>query len=281
MMYNDDCLKILPKLKSNSIDLLLTDPPYNLNYSAWDVLSSSTNNDYLDRISPAQKGKSGFKRRGKPIQGWSQKDKNDLKEYQEWCYSWASLCYPLLKPGASVLMFGSRRTIHRAIIALEDSGFVLRDTLAWKKKQAHHRAQRASIPFERRGDIVNAEKWEGWRLGNLAPLYEPIAWLFKPYKDTITDNLITNQLGAMYPGVNKSNILEYWYAPGENELHETQKPVSLLEYLIKLTTIEGQTVLDPFMGSGSTVVAAKNLNRKYVGIELNKEYFETTKKRVV
>lgn len=63
-------------------------------------------------------------------------------------------------------------------------------------------------------------------------------------------------------------------------LHPTQKPVVLLEYLIKTYTIEGETILDNCMGSGSTGVACKNINRNFIGIELDPEYFKIAKKRI-
>ena len=63
-------------------------------------------------------------------------------------------------------------------------------------------------------------------------------------------------------------------------VHPTQKPVALLEYLIKPYTLEGETVLDFTMGSGSTGVAAKNLNRKFIGIEKDDKYFEIAKQRI-
>ena len=62
--------------------------------------------------------------------------------------------------------------------------------------------------------------------------------------------------------------------------HPTQKPVALMEYLIKTYTNEGETVLDFTMGSGTTGVACKNLNRNFIGIELDKDYFEIAKKRI-
>lgn len=62
--------------------------------------------------------------------------------------------------------------------------------------------------------------------------------------------------------------------------HCTVKSVPLMEYLINMVTREGQTVLDPFMGSGTTGVACKNLNRNFIGIELDKEYFEIAKNRI-
>jgi site-specific DNA-methyltransferase (adenine-specific) len=67
---------------------------------------------------------------------------------------------------------------------------------------------------------------------------------------------------------------------GEGNGHPTVKPTKLMEYLIKLVTPPHGTVLDPFMGSGSTGVAAKNLNFKFVGMEMSEEYFEIAKKRV-
>ena len=66
----------------------------------------------------------------------------------------------------------------------------------------------------------------------------------------------------------------------KNRLHPTQKPVALMEYLIKTYTNEGETVLDFTMGSGTTGVAAKNLNRKFIGIELDQEYFKITQERI-
>jgi len=66
----------------------------------------------------------------------------------------------------------------------------------------------------------------------------------------------------------------------EKVAHGTQKPVALLEYLIKTYTNEGDTVLDPTMGSGSTGVACKNLGRKFIGIEMDANYFDIAKRRI-
>ena len=66
----------------------------------------------------------------------------------------------------------------------------------------------------------------------------------------------------------------------KDKLHPTQKPVALFEYLIKTYTNEGETVLDNVMGSGTTGVACKNLNRNFIGMELDEEYFEIAKERI-
>ena len=80
----------------------------------------------------------------------------------------------------------------------------------------------------------------------------------------------------LYP----KNIIEFSNASQKGKLHPTQKPVALLEYLIKTYTNEGETVLDNCMGSGSTGVACKNLNRKFIGIELDDTYYEIAKNRI-
>lgn len=75
-------------------------------------------------------------------------------------------------------------------------------------------------------------------------------------------------------------VLTFSNASQKDKLHPTQKPVPLLEYLIKTYTDENETVLDFTMGSGSTGVAAKNLNRRFIGVEIDPNYFEIAKNRI-
>lgn len=76
------------------------------------------------------------------------------------------------------------------------------------------------------------------------------------------------------------NILRYGNAKQTGKLHPTQKPLALLEYLVKTYTREGMTVLDPTMGSGTTGHACVNLDRRFIGIELEQKYFEIAKNRI-
>lgn len=282
-----DCREHIPLLADESIDLFLSDIPYGINLDDWDVLHNNTNSALLGQ-SPAQMGKSGFKRRGKPINGWSQADRKMGKEYQEWCASWAEAILPKMKDGASLFVFGARRTNHRVVNAFEDAGFLLKDVLAWKKDSAHHRAQRLSVVFNRRGLKNEAERWFGWRLGNLAPVYEPIAWFIKPYSigGTIADNVLKYSVGAMniedckLDGSSPTNVLEFGFQNGEVRIHEAQKPLLLIEFLIKLTTCEGQIVLDPFIGSGTTAVAARRLKRHFIGFEIIPSFHQASLERL-
>lgn len=283
-----DSLQLIKTVEDESIHLILSDIPYGINHEEWDVLHNNTNKALLG-ASPAQiKAGSLFKTRGKPLNGWSQADKNIPIEYYEWCKSWASDWYRVLKPGASCFIFAGRRMAHRCICALEDCGFIFKDMLAWEKDAAAYRAQRVSCIFDRRNDKANSNKWLGWKVGNLRPLFEPILWFMKPYPQggTLTDNIIENEIGAFNESKLKemtdlnegieicSNILKVHTEKSDRGLHPTQKAVKLMEILISLVTIEGQVVLDPFCGCGTTLLAAKNLNRQYIGFEINQEYYE-------
>jgi site-specific DNA-methyltransferase (adenine-specific) len=132
-----------------------------------------------------------------------------------------------------------------------------------------------SVVFQRRGDAANAKQWEGWRVGNLRPTFEPILWFVKPYPigTTIADNVVAHGVGAFNEQAfvayehTPDNVLRSGFAPNEGGRHVAQKPVRLLRALIELTTLPGQVVLDPFCGSGSTLVAAKSVGRCYIGFD--------------
>ncbi|AEU34388.1 DNA-methyltransferase [Granulicella mallensis] len=283
-----DSVSLLKGVHDSSIDLILSDIPYGIGADDWDVLHDNTNSAYLGS-SPAQdKAGAIFKKRGKPLNGWSEADRAIPKQYYDWCLTWAPDWLRVLKPGGSAIVFAGRRLSHRCVAAMEDSGFTYKDMLGWLRDRAAHRAQRLSVVFERRGDFDNRDKWEGWKVGNLRPTFEPILWFVKPYPigKTIADNVLNHGLGAF----NERALLRYQSQPnnvivcgmesGEGGLHPTQKPVRLMRALIELTTIEGQLVLDPFCGSGSTLVAAQASNRQFLGFEQDAHFCEIARERL-
>lgn len=87
---------------------------------------------------------------------------------------------------------------------------------------------------------------------------------------------VKNEDGLRYP----RSVLYFRTAESEGKYHPTQKPIELMEYLIKTYSNEGDVILDPCMGSGTTGVACKNLNRNFIGIELVEQYFNTAKTRI-
>lgn len=286
-IYQGDSLQLIKGVETETVHLILSDIPYGIGAEEWDVLHENRNSAYLGS-SPAQRvAGQVFKKRGKPINGWSEADRDIPRSYQDWCSKWAPDWLRVLKPGGNVFVFAGRRLAHRCVCAMEEAGFSLKDTLAWIRPQAPHRAQRLSAVFERRGDQQAAVDWKGWRLGNLRPTYEPILWFVKPYRlgKTIADNALTHGVGAY----NESAYTRYVGKPDnvvklasarEKSHHPTQKPVELMQVLIELTTKTGQVVLDPFAGSGSTLVAAKNLRRRFIGFEGIEEYVDACKDRL-
>lgn len=287
-IFNEDCIQGMCRVPDNTAHLILSDIPYGIGAEDWDVLHDNTNSAYLG-TSPAQKKAGGvFKSRGKPINGWSEADRLIPKQYYDWCATWASDWLRVIKPGGSAIVFAGRRYAHRCIAAMEDAGFTFKDMLAWERDRAVHRAQRLSIVFKRRGNMGAASEWNGWRVGNLRPSFEPILWFTKPYKigTTIADNVLAHGVGAynqeafeqFSPGA--ENIIRAGFRARESGFHPTQKPLDLMEALIMLTTQKGQLVLDPFAGSGTTGVAAKALGRNYLMFEQSKEFFDKACSRV-
>jgi site-specific DNA-methyltransferase (adenine-specific) len=287
-VIHGDSITGLRQIPDNHVHLILSDIPYGIGAEDWDVLHDNKNSSYLGSSLGQKRSGSVFKKRGKPINGWSEADREIPKQYQEWCATWAPEWLRVVKPCGSVFVFAGRRHAHRCVSALEEAGFVFRDMLSWMRRRAPHRAQRLSLVYERRGDLGNSRQWDGWRVGNLRPTFEPVLWFVKPYRigTTIADNILTHGVGAFNEDAflkyekRTDNILTSGFSKGEAGYHPTQKPVRLMQSLIELTTQEGQIVLDPFCGSGSTLVAAKSLGRKYIGFEANEEYAKIAEKRL-
>jgi len=287
-LFVGDSIAGIKRLPDNFVDLILSDIPYGIGAEDWDVLHDNTNSAYLGSSPGQQKAGAIFKKRGKPINGWSEADRAIPRQYYEWCSTWAPDWLRTLKPGGSVFIFAGRRYAHRCIAAMEDAGFSFKDMFSWMRQKAPHRAQRLSIVYQRREDHANAVKWEGWRVGNMRPTFEPVLWFTKPYKigTTIADNVLTHGVGAFNEEAflkyepTPDNVLTCGFEAGETGLHPTQKPVRLMQSLIELTTQEGQIVLDPFSGSGSTLVAAQRLGRKYIGFEASPDYAKIAEARL-
>ena len=287
-----DSIKVIRKIESELVHAIISDIPYGINYDEWDILHNNQNSA-LGGTSISQNKSNLFKRRGKPLNGWSESDKNIPNEYQEWVELWSKEWLRVLVPGASVFIFAGRQFSHRVIVAFEKAGFTFKDMLAWQRDKAPHRAQRISKVYQRRADYLAAEEWEGWRVANLRPLFEPILWFQKPYKigGTLADNILKYGVGGWNENalrkyninlndLNQSNMIRVKVTSGDRGIHSTQKPLCLMKLLIELVTREGQNILDPFAGSGTTILAAQELNRNSLGIEMNKKIYNLAVERL-
>jgi len=224
-LYNADCLSILPSLKDNSIDLILTDPPYGTTQCKW------------DSIIPFE-----------PM--W-----NELKR--------------IIKDNGCIALFGSEP--FSSALRMSNIKQFKYDWI-WKKTNVMGFLNAKKRPLKET-EIISIFNSKIYKPQNLQ----------KNLKGKNRKGKNTDVLGK-YEAINNSEFTNYPKTiikfKSERGLHPTQKPVALLEYLIKTYTNENDTVLDFTMGSGSTGVACKNLNREFIGIELDKQYFEIATNRI-
>ena len=193
----------------------------------------------------------------------------DLSDYLDWCNSCFNYCHNLLKENGSLLIFTGRQ-YNRQICYELDKTFYEKRIIIWARKRAFNNT---------RGKA-------------LASGYEPICYYTKDKKDYTFNNIKIKvdskrpeyTTGYLKDGITLSDVWSDIPALPHNSKekvnHPTQKPIKLMERCVEMITNEGDTVLDFCMGSGSTGVACKNLNRDFIGIEMNKEYFEIAKQRI-
>jgi len=204
----------LKEFKDNKFDLLLTDPPYAINYH------------------------SGWKERMHKKIGYKKiKNDNNL----EWLKDWIKEINRVVKDDAHLYIFCSYHNIDKFLYEIKKYRKV-KNILIWEKNNTSM------------GDLF----------GNYAPKYEMIIFCSSGVKKL--------------KGSRDSNILKYQKT--YNGVHPTQKPVKLLRYLIEKSTEENDLILDTFAGSFSSGFAAYDSKRKFIGYELDTEYFEAAKKRL-
>ena len=180
----------------------------------------------------------------------------------------------LVKPNGALVLFA--QTPFDKVLGASNLK-MLRYEWIWNKKLGTGHLNAKKMPMKQHENILVFYK--------KLPTYNPQMREGQPYHKTpsTTSSNYGKQIamggtsdGERYP----ISILEFSNANRNNRLHSTQKPVDLLEYLIKTYTNEGDLVLDFTMGSGSTGVAALKTNRKFIGIELDEKYFNIAKDRL-
>ena len=219
-LFLGDCLDILMTLPDNSIDCLLTDPPYGFNYR------SRSHKLPLTKIA------------------------NDRFEAIPLLRAALRLVYAKLKENGVGLIFTNWQCYCSMAAVIEEEGYAIKNVLIWEKNAWS------------RGDLK----------GNWGYSYEMVMYFKK--------RSTPSKLRRLLCGKREGNILKFKKLPTDGMQHPTEKPVELLTYLIGKTTAPGDMVLDMFMGSGSTCVAANNINRRYIGIELEPVWFQIAQTRV-
>lgn len=295
-IINEDALKFLPMLDDNSIDLVLTDPPYFLDKmdDSWDEKKvASTKYHHVIKSLPA-----GMKF-----------DREQGKNFYKWYCKVADEIIRVLKPGGFFFSFSSPRLYHRMVSAIDDTGLLIRDCFIWlytqnqpKAMSLNHFIEKLNEDKEARDDLK--KQLSGWKTPQIKSCFEPIVMAQKEPQGTFLENFRRYNVGLLNTNVKigqdmfPSNVVSTdkinevvdkcfliskpdKKEKGDFNLHRTVKPLSLCEYIINLTTYSNAAVvLDPFAGSGTTLAAAKKLGRKFIGIDINKEYIEISKRRM-
>ncbi len=292
-----DALQILPQIKDNSIDLVLTDPPYFLDKmdNNWNHQRVSTITDYCHVVKSLPPG--------------MKFDKEQGKNFYQWYFKIARELHRVLKPGGFFFSFSSPRLYHRMVSAVDDAGFLIRDCFIWLYTQNQPKAMSLNhfidkLNWDKKSKNELKEKLAGWKTPQIKSCFEPIMMAQKEVEKTFLENMLKYNVGLLNTNVKigedmfpsnvvttetiEGNIDKCFLLPkptkeerGEFNIHKTVKPLAICEYIISLTTFsESAIVLDPFVGSGTTAVAAKKLGRKFIGIDINSEYIEIAQKRL-
>jgi site-specific DNA-methyltransferase (adenine-specific) len=220
-LFNDDCLKVLPTIPDNSVDLIITSPPYNLGNK------HHTGNNYHQ----------------------SYNDNLPENIYQEQQLDLLNECFRILKDNGSI-MYNHKNRIKNGIQItpyewILKSKFVIKQEIVW---------------------INRSQNFDKIRF---YPFTERVYWLAKNYK-TKLNNVI-----------NKQDVFDWkeWKPVGTKKTHTRAFPEKMVYDLISCFP-NAQYIFDPYMGSGTTGVVCKNLNRNFIGIEMDKGYFDIAKKRI-
>ena len=291
-----DTLELFSQLESNSIDVVLTDPPYFLDKldNKWDYEEvSNKSNQYTIKSLPA-----GMKF-----------DREQGKKFYAWYLKISSEIFRILKPGGFFFSFSSPRLYHRMASAIDDAGFEIRDAFMWLYTQNQAKAMGVDhfinkMNTDKKTKEKIKEKLNGWKTPQIKTCFEPIAMAQKPTDQTYLNNMLKHEVGMfntnvkigdnMYPAnvftVDSINELidKTFLLPkptkkekGEYNDHKTVKPLAICEYLIKLSAFaDDAVILDPFVGSGTTAVAAKKLGKNYIGIDANEKYVKISERRL-
>lgn len=231
-LYNGDCSIEMKNIPDNSVDLILTDPPYNLG------------NFMINRSTNLAKMRDNFFANA----GWDNLESDEWVEHMDNFFENSAR---VIKSGGSMIIFMSIIKVETIIKLAEKHGFYYKTTGIWHKLNP--------MPRNMNLHFVNSTE----------------TWVYFTYnKRTGT----FNNEGKMVHDFIETSVV----SNGEKKAgkHPTQKPIALLEHFIKLLSNDGDLVIDPFMGSGSTGVACKKNNRNFIGIELESQYYEIAKHRI-
>jgi site-specific DNA-methyltransferase (adenine-specific)/modification methylase len=252
-IYNSDCLKTLgdaKKIEPNSVQLIFADPPYNLSGNALKSKGSKTGGDFT-----------------MVNEDW---DKMEEGEFINFTNKWVKSCKKVLKPNGSIFIACSYHNIGESIMSLKANGFEVKNIITWHKSNAMPNLTRRVLTHTTEF-VIWAVSGKGWVFN-----YDKLKKL-NPEKQKDGSDKQMRDIWTMPLVQGKERLRD---KDGKKALHPTQKPEELLKRIVLGFSNEGDIVLDPFAGSGTTPYIAKKYDRNYIGIEREKKYYEAIKDRL-
>lgn len=281
-----DCIEKLKEIPDRSVDLIILDPPY------WKVVSEKWDFEW--------------------------KTKSD---YVQWCELWLKEISRVVKLSGSMYLFGYTRNLVPLFPVIENLGFTFRQDITIDKGMQSLGGRKTSTyklfptttenlwffnfnskpyikPFlkERQKELGLTAKEINEKLGvksngggvwsfytgNNVLAQVPTKELWNKLEEILDFSVPYENIAQTFNiELGLSNVWTDINFYEKNRIHPTQKPVSLIERIIKASSNEGMNILDPFMGSGTTAISCINLNRNYIGIEKDPDYLAKTEKRIL
>lgn len=244
-LYCDDCLKVLEGIPAETFDMIFADPPY--------LLSNGGITCQNGKVVSVNKG------------NWDKS--NGFVEDFEFHQKWIMACKRVLKPNGTLWVSGTYHSIYSCGFAMQLQGFHILNDISWFKPNA---SPNMSCRY-------------------FTASHESLIWARKNKESKHTFNYDLMKNGS-FPSdfIKKPNtqMRSVWAIgtpkPSEKKFgkHPTQKPLDLLERIVLASTKEGDLILDPFMGSGTTGVAAVKNGRHFIGIEKERQFIDLAEKRL-
>jgi len=234
-----DCLEVMKFIPDKSINLVLTDPPFGINYDIW--------------------------------------DKKDF----DWFDKWIKECFRLLKDDGSFYVFSNYKKVAELKLLCDKYG-IIQNWIIWCYSTGGASKSRWA---RKHTDILFYSKTKNYKFNTQKrrSYYNKI--FFGKYKRDeegrmYADVLMTDWWTDIPSLINVSKERKSNWDESHKAIVKTQKPLALIERIIKASSKEGDLVLDPFLGSGTTAVVCQNLNRNFIGIEINPDYCKISEKRL-
>jgi len=249
-IYQGDCIKVLnEKIEDKSVDLIFADPPYNLSGNGLKWRGNKTGGDWY-----------------MVNEEW---DKMTAPEYVQFTKKWIGACHKVLKDNGSIYISCAYHNLAKVMAVLKKLGFKINNVIVWQKTNA--------MPNMTKRVFTHSTEFVVWAVKGKK-------WVFN-YEELKKINPERQKDGSL------KQMRDVWAMPlvqGKERLHgkdgralhPTQKPEEMLKRIIIASSNKGNTVLDPFLGSGTTAVVAKKLGRNWIGIEKSEKYVEIAKQRI-